>query len=147
MTTKHMKLPIILEEGGLIPTRAHLSDAGLDLYSGIEDCVIHPGQRKAIDTAIKFAVPDNHVGLILDKSGLALNRGLTILGGVIDSGYRGDIKVIVHNTSDEDVLIQYGNKIAQLVIMPIVTPEVQVMPDLPPAEDERGEGGFGSTGI
>jgi dTMP kinase len=125
-----------------LPTRAHPSDAGLDLYA-TENISIPPYGQDSISTGIKIAIPKDHVGLIWDKSGLA-NQGYTTLGGVIDSGYRGEIKVIFKNLSEDIYHIQEGQKIAQILIQKIETPLIKEAP----VEDDtdRGQNGFGSTG-
>ena len=148
MTSKHMKLPIKLDREAQLPEFAHATDAGMDLRSSeFNDIALHPGKRVLVDTGVQIAVPVGHVGLIMDKSGRAIKEGLTVLGGVIDSGYRGNIQVILYNTGDEVVFISQGQKIAQLVVMPLSPVVPELTDQLPPAQDERGEGGFGSTGL
>ncbi|MDD5083514.1 MAG: dUTP diphosphatase [Candidatus Moranbacteria bacterium] len=126
-----------------IPSRAHLDDAGVDLYS-VETIVLKPGDRAGVKTGIAVAIPSGFVGLVWDKSGLALKSGITIMGGVIDAGYRGEIQVIVKNLGDEDVAIEVGHKIAQLLIQKVELCEVEEVDEL--GEADRGENGFGSTG-
>lgn len=143
-----MKLSVKLSEHAVVPTRAHATDAGMDLYSKKGYSSVLAGQaRGLVETGVQVAIPEGYVGLILDKSGLALNQGLTVLGGVIDSGYRGEICVILQNTSKDTITIASGQKVAQMVIMPIETPEIEVVDELPEAGDERGKDGFGSTGV
>jgi dUTP pyrophosphatase len=127
-----------------LPTRAHASDAGLDLYS-VEDMVLAPGQRHGVATGVAFAIPNGYVGLVWDKSGVALNGGVTCLGGVVDAQYRGEVKVIVLNTSDTPYEIKSGQKIAQLLIQEVALPEVVEVENLD--DTSRGDGGFGSTGL
>jgi len=126
-----------------IPTRAHQTDAGLDLYAA-EDSSVPPYGQDAISTGIKILIPEGYVGLIWDKSGLA-NQGFTTLGGVIDASYRGEIKVIFKNLSEDIYHVQEGQKIAQLLIQRIETPEIKEAP----IEDDtsRGQNRFGSTGL
>lgn len=126
-----------------LPTRAHLSDAGLDLYA-TENISIPPYGQGIIPTGLKIAIPESYVGLIWDKSGLA-SQGYTTLGGVIDAGYRGEIKVIFKNLSEDICHIQEGQKIAQLLIQKIENPHIKEAS----VEDntERGESRFGSTGL
>lgn len=131
-----------------VPTYAHSTDAGMDLYYRGPDTVIEPGARVLLNTGIAIALPRLTVGLIWDKSGIAVKNGLKVLGGVVDAGYRGEIMVCLLNTSNDSVLIPNGNKIAQILIQPIIAPHIEVVDsELPPAEDERGENGFGSTGL
>jgi len=129
-------------EAGL-PVRAHEGDAGLDLHA-LSGCVIAPGERKSVGTGIAIAVPDGHVGLILDRSGLATKHGITTLGGVIDSAYRGEWIVIMLNTSDKPYEVVAGERIAQILVVPIALPDVCEVPELDATI--RGEGRFGSTG-
>lgn len=126
-----------------LPFRPHPGDAGLDLYA-TEDCSIPAYGQYSIPTGIKMAIPAGYVGLIWDKSGLA-SQGFTTLGGVIDSSYRGEIKVVFKNLSEDIYNIQAGQKIAQLLIQKIDTPIIKE--GLVSNEGERGENGFGSTGL
>ncbi len=125
-----------------LPSYGHLGDAGLDLFSA-DDIVLEKGQALDVPTGIKVAVPEGYVGLVWDKSGVSL-RGVHRLAGVIDSGYRGEVKVVLVNLSDEPFVISKGMKIAQLLIQPVTTVKVVEVEDL--GETPRGEGGFGSTG-
>ncbi len=126
-----------------LPTRAHKNDAGLDLYSA-ENCTLFSGDIAGIKTGIKMQIPDGHAGLIWDKSGLA-RAGLHTLGGVIDSGYRGEIVVLIKNLSEDIFNISAGQKIAQILIQKIEALEVAEgeISD----ETERDGNGFGSSGI
>lgn len=125
-----------------LPTRANSSDAGLDLYAS-EDCSIAPYCQASISTGIKMAIPEGYAGLIWDKSGLA-SQGFKTMGGVIDAGYRGEIKVVFKNLSEDIYNITSGQKIAQLLIQKVETPEVEegIIDD----ETERQAGSFGSSG-
>lgn len=125
-----------------LPYYHHPGDSGLDLFSAVDD-VIAAGEIKAIPTGIKMAIPEGYVGLIWDKSGLSL-RGVHRLAGVVDAGYRGEIRVVMANLGREPFAIQKGMKIAQMLIQPVVTAEVVEAEELD--ETPRGEGGFGSTG-
>ncbi|MDH5744756.1 MAG: dUTP diphosphatase, partial [Candidatus Aminicenantes bacterium] len=125
-----------------LPSYGHLGDAGLDLFSA-DDVVLEKGQVLDVPTGIKVAIPEGYVGLVWDKSGLSL-RGVHRLAGVIDSGYRGEVKVVLVNLSDEPFVISKGMKIAQLLIQPVTTVKVVEVEDL--GGTPRGEGGFGSTG-
>lgn len=135
-----MKLKIVLD-GGILPTRAHPNDAGLDLYSPVRQ-VIRANDRASIDTLVKVAIPKGYVGLITSKSGL-MAEGITSRG-TIDCGYNGTIKAVLFNHSGKDYIVEKGQKITQLVIMPIATPKLEVVDSL--EETERGNGGFGSSG-
>lgn len=127
-----------------IPNYANKNDAGLDLYS-VEDLIIKPNGRMAIRTGVKMEIPDGYVGLVWDKSGLAMKNGIKTMAGVIDSGYRGEIKVVLINLSNQDFEIKKGMKIAQMLIQKIEHPEIEEVKEL--SESDRGGNGFGSTGI
>ena len=134
-----------LNEDAIIPFYAHPGDAGLDLFS-VEEVTIEPGKRKLVATGISIELPKNTEAQVRPRSGLALKYGVTVLNspGTIDEGYRGEIKVILINHGEEAFKINKGDKIAQMVIMPVLTvgiEEVEILND-----SERGEGGFGSTG-
>ena len=132
-----------IDSDAIIPNYATKGDAGLDFYS-VEDIVLKPMERKAIRTGVKIEIPDEYVGLIWDKSGLA-GKGLKTAGGVIDSGYRGEIKIVIINLSKNVVSIEKGQKIAQMLIQKIATPTMREVKFLP--ETKRGQNGFGSTGL
>lgn len=136
------KVKIVLDEDAVMPTRGHSTDAGLDLYAR-EDKVI-PGMGSAVfDTGVHVALPEGTVGFIKSKSGLNVKHGI-ISDGTIDVGYTGSIVVKLYNLSEECYHVRKGDKITQLVIQPILTPELEVVDSLD--ETERGNGGFGSTG-
>ncbi len=132
-----------LTEDAKIPNCAHPGDAGLDLYA-TEDVTLVPNERKAVPTGIAMEIPDGYAGLMWDKSGLSIKHGLKTLGGVIDSGYRGEVLVGIINLSGEEYTIRKGEKIAQMIIQKKETIEVEEASEL--SETARGEGGFGSTG-
>lgn len=140
------KIQITVNNENLIPAYARQGDAGADLKSAI-DYVLLPGERFLIPTGVSIALPDNYVALIHPRSGLAARHGVTVLNtpGTVDSGYRGEIKVILYNAGDADFRIQRGDRIAQMVIQEFVSAEFELVDTLP--ESERGEGGFGSTGV
>ena len=127
-----------------LPKYIHPHDAGMDLYSS-ETINIQPGERRLIPTGIAMAIPKDYVGLIWDKSGIATNHGLKTMAGVIDAGYRGEIRVLIHNLSNEPYKVQAGTKIAQMLIQPVVQKEIQEVENLD--DTSRGAGGFGSTGM
>ena len=136
-------MKIILDEGAKMPTRAHADDAGLDLYSR-EYRIIYPHSSATFDTGVHVEIPRGYVGMIKSKSGLNVKYGLTS-EGVVDCGYTGSIRVKLYNHSCETYTVAAGDKISQLVIMPIITPELELVKDLG-MESARGDNGFGSTG-
>lgn len=136
-------LPILrVSPEATLPTRAHPDDAGLDLYS-LEDTLIAPQKGVTTRTGIALALPQGFVGLVADRSSMA-KRGLKTAGGIIDAGYRGEIHIVLWNISSEAVTIKKGERIAQLLIIPIATPAVQEVTALDPTQ--RGTKGFGSSG-
>jgi dUTP pyrophosphatase len=132
-----------LESQARIPTRAHEDDAGLDLYS-LEDVFLEAGQGERIRTGVALALPTGFVGMIADRSSLA-KRGLKTAGGIIDSGYRGEIQILVWNLSSEALHVQGGDRVAQLLILPIATPQPIEVASLD-LTTTRGKNGFGSSG-
>jgi dUTP pyrophosphatase len=129
-----------------LPERAHEGDAGLDLASNL-DVEVTPGERAMIPTGLAVAIPEGHAGLVLPRSGLASRHGLTLANapGLIDAGYRGELIIAVVNLDwNEPVKIARGDRIAQLVVVPVAEIEPASVEELPPTT--RGEGGFGSTG-
>ena len=136
------KIKVMLDGNAVMPTRAHSADAGLDLYA-TKDAVIFRDGSETFDTGVHVAIPEGYVGFLKSKSGLNINSGLQS-AGVIDSGYTGSIRVKLYNHGHEMVQIKRGQKISQLVILPIVTPEIELVDEL--EETERGNNGFGSSG-
>ncbi len=132
-----------LNPEAVLPKYAHPGDAGLDLYS-CEHVTLLPGERKLVSTGISMEFEKGYVALIWDKSGIA-NNGIKTMGGVIEHTYRGEYKVVMLNTSSEIYEIKKGQKIAQVLIQPIVSAEVEEVSEL--SETQRGDGAFGSTGI
>jgi dUTP pyrophosphatase len=129
-----------------LPAYARPGDAGLDLFSA-EDVTLEPGERAAVATGLAVEIPRGYAGFVHARSGRALREGLALANapGLIDSGYRGEVKVIVVNLDPaERVKVARGDKVAQLVIQPVVEAELVEAPDLDVSE--RGAGGFGSTG-
>ena len=135
------KLKIMLDEGAYMPLRAHATDAGLDLRSK-ETKWVYAQNQVMFDTGVHVQLPTNTVGLITSKSGL-MSKGLTSRG-TIDVGYTGSLKVVLYNHTNEGYLVHAGDKISQLVIVPCLTPKLEVVDSL--GDTDRGEGGFGSTG-
>lgn len=142
-----MKLPISrLNDDAVLPRRAHEGDAGLDLYA-CEAAHIGPGERWSVGTGVAVEIPDGHAGLVLPRSGLAKRHGISLVNspGLIDSGYRGEIRVLLLNTDPAEVFrVAPGDRIAQLVITPIAVAEPVESETL--ADSSRGHGGFGSSG-
>ena len=136
-------MKITLDDGARVPTRAHDTDAGLDLYSR-ETIRMMPGQSAVFDTGVHIELPRWNYGKIESKSGLNVKRGIVSCGGVIDEGYTGSIAVKLYNLSQEPYIVSAGDKIAQLVIMPYIAPHIEVVTEL--ADTPRGNNGFGSTG-
>jgi len=142
-----VKLPIArLNDEAVLPSRAHEGDAGLDLYA-CEAAHIGPGERWSVGTGIAVEIPDGHAGLVLPRSGLAKRHGISLVNspGLIDSGYRGELRVLLLNTDPAEVFrVAPGDRIAQLVISPIALGEPVEAEGL--ADSARGDGGFGSSG-
>lgn len=135
-------MKIKLESWAFMPERAHVTDAGADLRSPIA-VTVWSKSSVVIDTGVHIELPPKTVGMIKSKSGLNVKYGITS-EGVIDVGYTGSIRVKLYNHSDTPYDVMRGDKISQLVIMPILTPSFELVDDLD--ETERGNGGFGSTG-
>jgi dUTP pyrophosphatase len=131
-----------INENAKLPLYQHKGDAGLDIFSSI-DCVLEAGEVKPVPTGIRMAVPAGYVGLVWDKSGISLKR-VHRLAGVIDSGYRGEVRVVMVNLGNEAFVIEKGMKIAQLLVQPVT--EVKVVEAEELETTSRGEEGFGSTG-
>ena len=135
-----------LDARARLPTRAYAGDAGLDLYA-LEDGALGPGERASIRTGIAVEIPAGQAGLVLPRSGLAAKHGIALVNapGLIDAGYRGEVRVLLLNTDRSATFpISAGDRIAQLVLVNVQTPEVVEVGDL--ALSERGGGGFGSSG-
>ncbi len=124
-------------------TRAHPTDAGLDIKSS-EDIVIDARQSALVSTGLKIAIKEGYVGILKSRSGLAVRNGIDVAAGVIDSAYRGEVKILLRNNSNEPYHVQIGDKIAQLVTLQICLDAYEVVDELD--ESERGSNGFGSSG-
>lgn len=136
-----------LKPDATVPTMGSKFAAGADLYSAEDaDVVIGPGETKFIGTGLAMEIPEGYVGLVYARSGLACKRGLAPANkvGVVDSDYRGEIKVALHNHEKEAQTVEKGERIAQMVIAPYLSVNYEEADAL--SETERGEGGFGSTG-
>lgn len=154
-----MKINIKLDDGAVMPTRAHATDAGLDLYSREDVKVIFPRQMTMFDgdcaavacpiseifnTGVHIELPPGFFGKIESKSGLNVKHDIVSCGGVVDSGYTGSIHVKLYNLGNKPYTVRKGDKIAQLIIQPYIAPELEVVDKLP--DTPRGANGFGSTG-
>lgn len=135
-------MKIKLDKGAIAPTRAYDTDAGLDLYSPIE-INIPSGWSRYINTGVHIQLPHGTAGLIVSKSGLNVKHGITSTG-LIDEGYTGAIRVRLYNKSPEDYQIHIGDKISQLVVIPVLYEPVEIVDSI--EGGERGDNGFGSTG-
>lgn len=135
-------MKIKLDEGAIMPTRAHETDAGLDLYS-TATVIVYAGDSAAIDTGVHIELPEGTVGFLKSKSGLNVKHGI-VSEGVIDEGYTGSIRVKLYNHSNTHYVVNKGDKITQLVILPILKPELELVDSL--EDTERGSNGFGSSG-
>ena len=134
-----------LNDGATLPTRAYEGDAGLDL-AACERVELGPGQRAVVSTGLAVAIPEGHAGLVLPRSGLAVRHGIGKVNapGLIDAGYRGEVKVVLLNTDrDEAFVVEPGMRIAQLVVLRVPEVEPVEVDELP--ESERGVRGFGSS--
>lgn len=136
-------MKLTLDPGAYMPTRAHAADAGLDLYA--KERVVIPAQGNAIvNTGVHVSLPEHTVGMLKSKSGLNMKNN--ILGeGVIDEGYTGPIIAKLYNHGHEDVVLERGMKVIQLVVLPVLTPNLELTDSL--EDTDRGNGGFGSTGM
>lgn len=139
---KMLELKIMLDEGALMPVRAHETDAGLDLRTPKRLFVPARGSAE-VDTGVHILIPEGHAGKLESKSGLNVKYDI-ISTGLIDAGYTGSIVVKLYNLGDGDVVLERGDKVSQLVINKIETPALRIVDQFP--ETERGDGGFGSTG-
>ena len=135
-----------LNDAARLPSRAHEGDAGLDLYAA-EAARLEPGARASVGTGVAVAIPDGHAGLVLPRSGLAARHGISVVNapGLIDSGYRGEVRVLLLNTDRNEAFeVEVGDRIAQLLVTPYGTDEPVEVSDLDGTG--RGAGGFGSSG-
>jgi dUTP pyrophosphatase len=135
-----------LSEAARAPARAHADDAGYDLHAA-EPAIIGPGERASVGTGVAVAIPEGHAGLVLPRSGLAAKHGIALVNapGLIDAGYRGEVRVLLLNTDREaPFAIEPGDRIAQLVVVAIAAARFTEAEELPASG--RAEGGFGSTG-
>jgi dUTP pyrophosphatase len=140
------ELPLVrVSEHAVVPTRAYDGDAGLDLASS-ERVELGPGTRAVVGTGIAVAIPEGHAGFIQPRSGLAASHGISVVNspGLVDAGYRGELRVVLLNTDlEQTFVVEPGMRIAQLVVVPVATPQPIEVSELPASE--RGERGFGSS--
>ena len=132
-----------LHKAAKLPTHGHPGDAGVDFYT-VEDVVFPPGKQEKIYTGIALEIPEGYVGLIWDKSSISFNLGLKVMGGVVDASYRGEIIMNLLNTSEKEVLLPKGHKIAQMIIQKFEHCDIVEVSEL--SETVRGHGREGSTG-
>jgi len=135
----------LLSGGARLPARAHPDDAGADLHA-VECVIIPPGERRDVGTGLALSIPCGYAGLVMPRSGLSFRNGIMIVNspGLIDAGYRGEVRVCLYNSGSEDFVVEPGDRIAQLVIQVVATPAFQEAASLDPTP--RGARGFGSTG-
>lgn len=142
-----MTIPIVLSHpAAKPPKRANSTDAGADLHA-VENYILYPGDRITVETGVSLAIPEGYYGQIAPRSGLAARNGIMTMAGVIDSSFRGTVKVLLFNTghrTDIPLKISTGDRIAQLIILPISLAEFSSVESLP--DTARGEAGFGSSG-
>jgi dUTP pyrophosphatase len=141
-----MKIPLIKLDAELpTPERAHPGDAGVDLYAR-HDGTLGAGEWDMVPTGVAVAIPDGFAGLATPRSGLAARHGISVVNGpgVVDAGYRGELRVILVNLGSESFSYRRGDRIAQMVVVPVADVSFEVVDTLP--DSSRGEGGFGSTG-
>jgi dUTP pyrophosphatase len=138
----------LLQPGARAPERTRPGDAGYDLRC-VAPFALAPGERGVVGTGVAIALPDGVAGLVVPRSGLAARHGLSVVNGpgLIDPNYRGEVKVVLVNLGDERFQAGAGDRIAQLLLVPFTAPDVQVVDELRAGGDDRGTGGFGSSGL
>ena len=137
----------LLHDHAQPPARTRAGDAAYDLRA-VEAFRLEPGERAVVPTGVAVAVPEGAAGLVVPRSGLAAKHGISVVNGpgLIDPSYRGEVKVVLVNLGREPYEGASGDRIAQLLLVPCLTPEVRTVDELPPSRDGRGEAGFGSSG-
>jgi dUTP pyrophosphatase len=135
----------LLHSHAKVPSPAHPGDAGADLFAA-EAAMIHAGERSDVGTGIALAIPEGYAGFVQPRSGLAFKHGIMVVNspGLIDAGYRGEVRVSLYNSGTQPFTVLPGDRIAQLVVQPVEQPQFLTVAELP--ESARGEGGFGSSG-
>lgn len=138
----------LLVDGARLPERAHGDDLGYDLYAAAP-AVILSGDWSVVSTGLALSLPPGVAGLVTPRSGLAAKQGVTVLNapGLIDAGFRGEVGVVLINHGDEPFRVQPGDRVAQLLLVGALLPEIIAVEELPSGGDERGAGGFGSSGV
>lgn len=146
MSQNQVSVDISIADGAEVPKYTRPEDAAVDLRSTVS-AILEPGTRALVPTGIRLAIPSGFAGFVLPRSGLAINHGLTILNapGLIDENYRGEVKVVLHNSSSEAFSINRGDRIAQLLILPVPRIAFREVPELD--STDRGSSGFGSSGL
>jgi dUTP pyrophosphatase len=132
-------------DGGYMPRRAHFDDAGIDLLTP-EGFTLRPGESRVVDLKVGFEIPIGYFGKLESKSGLNVNHGVICPGGVIDSGFRGLVKVRMMNTGSEDYTFMRGDKVVQMVLIPVLLADLNEVDELTPSESGRDNSGYGSIG-
>ncbi|MEX0869891.1 MAG: dUTP diphosphatase [Candidatus Spechtbacterales bacterium] len=138
-----------IDPSAKLPSYAYKGDAGMDLFS-FEDVKIPSFEKVVISTGLKVAIPAGYAGFIWDKSGLAVKNNVTTLAGLIDSNYRGELKVVLMNLGKKEHVVKKGDKIAQLIVKPVEEVNIEEADDIDTIDEaptERGAGGFGSSGV
>jgi dUTP pyrophosphatase len=137
----------LLHPAAAAPARSRAGDAGYDLRA-VEAFALAPGERATVPTGVAIALPPGIAGLVVPRSGLAARHGLSVVNGpgLIDPNYRGEIRVVLVNLGDEPFAGAPGDRVAQLLLVPYLAPEIVAVDSLPPSPDDRGELGFGSSG-
>jgi len=137
----------LLHPAARAPERAHAGDAGYDLRC-VEAFTLAPGERAVVPTGVAVALPEGHAGLVVPRSGLAARHGVSVVNGpgLVDPGYRGEVKVVLVNLGAEPFAAEAGDRVAQLLVVPFAAPQLRVVDALPEGGDGRGAGGFGSSG-
>lgn len=146
MSQNQVSVDISIADGAEVPKYTRPEDAAVDLRSTVS-AILEPGTRALVPTGIRLAIPSGFAGFVLPRSGLAINHGLTTLNapGLIDENYRGEVKVVLHNSSSEAFSINRGDRIAQLLILPVPRIAFREVPELD--STDRGSSGFGSSGL
>lgn len=132
-----------LKDVAKVPTKGHPGDAGMDFYA-VETVVFAPGAQERVPTGVSIEIPEGYVGLVWDKSSVSFNQGLKIMGGVIDSGFRGELVMSLYNTTRQEQKIEKGHKIAQMIIQKFEDCDIVEVDEL--SDTVRGHGREGSTG-
>ena len=150
-TERYLPAPVLavqlLHPDARPPARTRADDAGYDLAT-VEPFALAPGERRVVPTGLAIALPTGVAGLVLPRSGLAARHGISVVNapGLIDPNYRGEVRVVLVNLGAEPFAAEAGDRIAQLLLVPFAAPDVEVAEALPEAGDDRGTGGFGSSG-